>query len=51
MEWPIHAGEKMKPTMNFAGCVGILLVLACMSCFAQSGKTDGNADTRTQVIS
>ena len=35
----------MKTVMNFARCVAILLAIACMSCFAQTTRTDGNPDT------
>lgn len=45
MTWLGHKGETIKTVMNFALCVAILLALACMSCFAQTGKTDGNPDT------
>ena len=45
MTWLGHKGETMRTVMNFALCVAILLALACMSCFAQTSKTDGNPDT------
>lgn len=45
MTWPGDTRETMRTVMNFARSITILLALGCMSCFAQTGKTDGNPAT------
>ena len=50
MTWFGDTGEAIRTVMNFARCVAILLALACMSCFAQTGKTDGNPDTSSTKL-